>query len=161
MDARESIARRMAENELLATLKRRANAIQRHSVEETTVKEWLAIRKEAGLRIDPETAEVTWIYAEEVDPYGVHPDLPEEWSSVSRKTFARSPGSNVWVYFGDLPAATRDAFEKRWQALIEAEKATHASRSPDVADPGYPVDRVPEGADWRGRRRDGQGEDIR
>ena len=24
---------------------------------------WLAIRKEAGLKIDPETAEVTWTYA--------------------------------------------------------------------------------------------------
>src|SRR5262245_35351647 len=31
---------------------------------EMTVEQWLAIRKEAALRIDPETAEVEWIYAD-------------------------------------------------------------------------------------------------
>jgi hypothetical protein len=39
---------------------------------EMTVEQWLAIRKEAALRIDPETAEVEWIYADIGDPYGVH-----------------------------------------------------------------------------------------
>jgi hypothetical protein len=32
--------------------------------EKLNVKEWLAIRKEEGLKIDPETAEVTWDYAD-------------------------------------------------------------------------------------------------
>ena len=36
---------------------------------------WLAIRKEAGLKIDPETAEVECVYALTLDPYGVYPDL--------------------------------------------------------------------------------------
>ena len=31
-----------------------------------------------GLKIDPETAEVCWEYAQVADPYGVYPDLPEE-----------------------------------------------------------------------------------
>lgn len=74
---------------------------------------WLAIRKEAGLKIDPETAEVEWIYAHTLDPYGVYPELPEECQQVGREYFARSPGSDVWVDFGDLPEATRDALWKK------------------------------------------------
>ena len=73
------------------------------------VEEWLAIRKEAGLHINPETAEVDWTYALTLDPYGVEPELPEEYQQVGRTYFARSPGSDVWVWFGDLPEATRDA----------------------------------------------------
>jgi hypothetical protein len=73
---------------------------------------WLAIRKETGLKIDPETAEVEWIYAQTLDPYGIHPELPEEFQQIGRAYFARSPGSAVWVWFGDLPEATRDALWK-------------------------------------------------
>src|SRR5262249_47340067 len=60
--------------QLLAILDRRATEIQRQSGDQMPVKQWLAIRKEAGLKIDPETAEVTWIFVFELDPYGVHPD---------------------------------------------------------------------------------------
>ena len=42
-----------------------------------------------------------------LDPYGIHPDLPKEARQVQRNYFARSPGSEVWVHFGDLPEATR------------------------------------------------------
>ena len=77
------------------------------------VEQWLAIRKEAGLKIDPETAEVMWIYAQTLDPYGVCPDLPEECQQIGREYFARSPGSDIWVEFGDLPGPTRDALWKR------------------------------------------------
>ena len=76
-------------------------------------KAWLAVRKEAGLKIDPATAEVDWHYAYTVDPYGIGPELPEEARQVGREYFARSPGSDVWVEFGDLPEATRDALWKR------------------------------------------------
>ena len=106
-------ADQMTEEQLLAILRRRATEIQRQSGDQMTVKQWLAIRKEAGPKIDPETAEVTWIYVWELDPYGVHPDLPEEYKQANRESFARSPGSDVWVAFGDLPAATRDALWKR------------------------------------------------
>jgi hypothetical protein len=85
------------------------------------VKKWLAIRKKAGRRIDPETAEVTWIYAQTLDPYGIEPDLPEECYCIGREYFARSPGSDIWVCFGDLPAATRDAlWEKHKASLVFA-----------------------------------------
>jgi hypothetical protein len=72
------------------------------------VEHWLKIWKDAALQIDPKTAEVDWIYAQTLDPYGVDPDLPEEYRQVGRAYFARSPVNDVWVWFGDLPDATRD-----------------------------------------------------
>jgi hypothetical protein len=74
---------------------------------------WRAIRKGAGLNIDPETAEVECIHVLILDPYGIYPDLPEEYQQVGRECFARSPGSDMWVNFGDLPKATRDALWKK------------------------------------------------
>lgn len=73
----------------------------------TNPEQWIVERKNAGLLIDPETAEVTWIYAQTLDPYGIYPDLPEECQQIGREYFARSPGSEVWVHFHDLPEATR------------------------------------------------------
>jgi hypothetical protein len=70
---------------------------------------WLATREEAGLKVDPETAEVDWRYGQTFDPYGIDPDLPEELRQVGREYFARSPGSDIWVHFSDLPEATRKA----------------------------------------------------
>jgi hypothetical protein len=74
-----------------------------------TVEVTVALRQAVGLHIDPETAEVDCIYAQTLDPYGDLPNLPEEYQQVGREYFARSPGSDVWVWFGDLPDATRDA----------------------------------------------------
>jgi len=79
---------------------------------ELTTEEWLAIRKEAGLRIDPATAHVTWWFAQVVDPYGIYPYEPEA-DCVGREYFARSPESDVWVNFGDLPEETVAALGKR------------------------------------------------
>ena len=78
-----------------------------------TKEQWLAVLKEAALQIDPETAEVHFEYAQILDPYGVHDDLPEECQCVGRVYFAHSPGSDVWVWFGDLPDATRDRLQAR------------------------------------------------
>jgi hypothetical protein len=78
---------------------------------------WLAIRKEAGLKINPETAEVDWNYAYILDPYGIDPDLPEECRCIGRAYFARAPGSDVWVSFYDLPEATRDALWKKSRSM--------------------------------------------
>ena len=69
------------------------------------MEQWLVVRKEAGLKINPKTAEVD---AQTLDPYGVYPDLPEECQQVGREYFARSPGSDIWVHFHDLPEETRD-----------------------------------------------------
>jgi hypothetical protein len=74
------------------------------------IERWLAIRKEEALKIDPDTAEVDWSYALTLDPYGVLDEweLPQEFHQVGREYFARAPGSDVWVEFGDLPRETRD-----------------------------------------------------
>jgi hypothetical protein len=85
------------------------------AAEKAEIERWLALRKEEGLRIDPETAEVDWSYAQTLDPYGVLDEweLPEEFHSIGREYFARVPGSDIWVEFGDLPGAVRDALWKR------------------------------------------------
>jgi hypothetical protein len=82
-------------------------------VDGMTVEQWLAVRKEAGLKIDPESAEVDWNYALTLDPYGILPDLPESLQQVGREYFARAPGSAVWVALGDLPETTREALWKK------------------------------------------------
>jgi hypothetical protein len=91
---------------------------ERQMTDQMTVERWLAIRKEAGLQLDPETAEVEWTYAQTHDPYGVHPDLPAEHQQAGREYFARSPGSDVWVWFGDLPEATRNALWEKHEKKL-------------------------------------------
>jgi hypothetical protein len=78
--------------------------------------QWYAIRNEAGLKINPETADVDWSYGQVCDPYGVHPDLPEEAYCVGPMYFARDPGSDIWVCFYDLPEDTREKLRKRAMA---------------------------------------------
>jgi hypothetical protein len=70
--------------------------------------EFHRVQRLAGQEIDPEGAEVCWAYAQILDPYGIDPDLPEECDQIGRVYFARAPGSDVWVWFGDLPEATRE-----------------------------------------------------
>src|SRR5262245_37998056 len=76
---------------------------------EAKKKEWLATRKEAGREIDPETAEVMETTGCFFDPYNINPELFEEERPVGRVLFARSPGSDIWVVWGDLPRATEKA----------------------------------------------------
>jgi hypothetical protein len=85
------------------------------AAEEAEAERWLAIRKEEALRIDPETAEVDWSYEQMLDPYGLlHEwELPEEYHQVDREYFARAPGSDIWVWFGDLPDETRRRLRER------------------------------------------------
>ena len=73
------------------------------------VEEWLAIRKEAGLKIVPETAEVFWKHGYVLDPYGVDRNMPEECRQIGRLYFASSQGSDIWVSYYDLPDETRKA----------------------------------------------------
>ena len=81
--------------------------------ERKKVKQWLAKRKEAGLKINPETAEVMWSYEWVFDPYRVYPEMPEEYQQTGREYFARAPGSKIWVWFSDLPEATMRALLKK------------------------------------------------
>lgn len=68
--------------------------------------------KEAGRYIDPATAEVTWCYAG-MDPYGIERCEAEY---IGRAYFARAPGGDVWVSFGDLPP---DVSEALWNKHID------------------------------------------
>ena len=114
---RKQVARKLVENDsTLLTLEKLDTLIEQ--IETGVVEQWLTIRKEAGQQIDPETAEVDWNYAYTLDPYGVDPDLPEELQQVGREYFARSPGSDVWVSFHDLPDATRDALWKKHKSRL-------------------------------------------
>jgi hypothetical protein len=74
--------------------------------------EFLSIRKEAGLKIDPATAEVTWQHTQILDPYGIF-DLSPEEDCVGAVMFARAPDSDVWVSEDELPSATVDALRVR------------------------------------------------
>ena len=76
-------------------------------------KEWLAKRKEAGRQLDPKTAQVSWEYVRQADPYRIFSDLPGHARDVSFEYFARSPGSDIWVHRDDLPKSTRRALENR------------------------------------------------
>jgi hypothetical protein len=71
------------------------------------VEEFLAIRREAAQQMYLETEEVEWDYGMDADPYGIDRDLPEELQQVGRIYFPRCAGSDIWVWFGDLPETVR------------------------------------------------------
>jgi hypothetical protein len=77
--------------------------------------QWLAVRKEEGLRIDPEHAQISLEHGQVGNPYGLY-DLTDEGSCIGRNYFPRSLGSNVWVSFDDLPAAVCDRLWTRMKA---------------------------------------------
>jgi hypothetical protein len=60
--------------------------------------QFYAAKKEAGLKIDPRTAETWWGWGQELDPYNLG-DLPEEYECINRIFFARAPGTDEWVEF--------------------------------------------------------------
>ncbi len=91
-----------------------------------TVEEWIDIRKKEALKINPNTAEVSWTYIQTLDPYGID-NLPEELQQLERGYFARNPGGHVWVSFYDL---TRDTVEKLMK------KHRRKLHSPEGLEPG-------------------------
>ncbi|QDM25230.1 hypothetical protein FNL55_03080 [Tardiphaga sp. vice352] len=103
---------KLAETQLEATIERLGAQMNKPEL-----KAWLTTRKEAGLNIDPQTAEVHWCYAQTLDPYGVCPQIPDELWQVGREYFARAPESDVWVEFGDLPDTTRTALWGKGDAV--------------------------------------------
>ena len=71
------------------------------------LKELRALRKEAGAKIDPDTARVIRWYGQILDPYGDHDDLHLEHDCVGSLHFASSPEpGSMWVSFDDLPQQT-------------------------------------------------------
>jgi hypothetical protein len=71
----------------------------------------------AGLQIDPETAQVTCWYGNYFDTYRMKPYLPGQLMGGSeRLLFARAPGSDLWIFFADLPEATRKELRRKIDA---------------------------------------------
>lgn len=66
-------------------------------------------RKEVGLRIDPKTARVFFLFTEMLDEYGDGLDIPEEAHCIGRTYFAVDPVEGIAVARGDLPPETRQA----------------------------------------------------
>jgi hypothetical protein len=97
----------MSDNEMQSTEKADARMVS------IRAEIWHALLEIAGRQMDPENVEVHWRFGQVVDPYGVYPDLPPECDCVGRCYFARAPGSLVWIEFGDLPQATREALWMR------------------------------------------------
>jgi hypothetical protein len=96
-------------------------------------KRWLSVRKEQGLKIDPETAEVFFEEGSARNPYGLN-DFTYEEDSLWPNYFARSPGSDVWVLFEDLPKTTCD----RLWARVRAEAAARERREAVARNDGLP-----------------------
>src|SRR5262249_16401475 len=86
---------------------------QRQQHEEAVWQQYLAVIKEAALKIDPETAEGFWNCGSQRDPYGLFKHGDDWEDCIGRNYWARSPGSEVWVEFGELPKATQDALWKK------------------------------------------------
>jgi hypothetical protein len=72
------------------------------------IREFLEARRCEALLIDPETADVNWWYSTVTDPYGIYPYDDVADDSVGRDYYARRPGSDIWVWFGDLPESVCD-----------------------------------------------------
>jgi hypothetical protein len=82
--------------------------------DQAEVERWLAIRTEAALSIDPDTAEATWCLGSYLDPYGIDRMRSLEQSTVGQLYFARAPDSDIWVSFHDLQD---DIEEARWKKV--------------------------------------------
>ena len=95
---------------LARVLEMKGRPVRESSTERMKKQQFLAPLKEAALRIDPETAEVFWIWGPLLDPYGI------EEKCMGRNYFARSRASEVLTSFDDLPAAVRDRLWARLKA---------------------------------------------
>jgi hypothetical protein len=76
--------------------------------------EWLAVREDEALKIDPDTAEVWFDYGRYSDPYNLYPKMPD-WAGDQRDHthdrlhFVRRYDGDVFVWAGHLPDDVRTA----------------------------------------------------
>jgi len=76
---------------------------------------WLAERKEAAKRIDPDNVEVECWRVFVTDPYCVRPHPITDLTH--NQCFARTPGGDDgWVWFEDLPEATQEEMGRKLNA---------------------------------------------
>jgi hypothetical protein len=77
-----------------------------------SIGQYLAIRKEEGLKIDPATADICQSSVYIFDPYDIDPTLDRKYAPFDRDLFVRGLGSDIWVHEEDLPKET-------WKAICE------------------------------------------
>jgi hypothetical protein len=94
--------------------------------------QWLALRKDAGLKIDPETAEVFWVHGQVCDPYGLC-DLTDEERCIGAITSPARPEvtcgfalttcrtQSVIAYGQGSKPATFDAMTMTWRCCSDAD----------------------------------------
>jgi hypothetical protein len=91
-----------------------------------------AERSVVGRRLNPSTAQVFFIYAQVVDPYGECDDLPPEADCVGREWFAMDPVERIAVHADDIPEETwilldqkrRAANAEGWRKLLAGRRPT-------------------------------------
>jgi hypothetical protein len=88
---------------------------------ETARRLWKMVVDEAALHIDPETAEIKCEHSWFLDPYGID---QRKYQKRMPHYFARSPGSDTWVAWDDLPY---DVELSLWQK--------HKKTSPGLREP--------------------------
>ena len=92
------------------------------------IKKWLAAKKAAGRKINPDKAKIIWLYSQELDPYGVFTDLLPEYNCEERVPFARNQRSKIWVSFRDIPQRIVDKLYQR----INIEKRLKFEKSIEI-----------------------------
>jgi hypothetical protein len=94
--------------------------------------EFYACMKTEGLKINPKTAYVRNGYTHFGDPYDIEGPSPTKYEALRHMHYARAPGRDDWVWFGDLPVETRAALEDRLRAGKGPEFDRRVERIADV-----------------------------
>jgi hypothetical protein len=111
----------MTEDEKLRTefwAKRREHDRNIPPARRAAIDAYEAEAKAEAARIDPDTAEVTWWYADYGDPYRLYGYPPDLIACVGREHFVRNSGSEIWVWEGDLPQKTLKKVRERFKPSI-------------------------------------------
>ncbi len=126
---------RDCEEELIARVEEHDQNIDPHRKKE--IESFLAAMKAESFKIDPATAEVAVWRAELTDPYDIYRRPIDLDVSYCKHSFARNPGSDIWVLLQDLPPepyqrllARRRKKPERWPSirlLLDWDKQRRAS----------------------------------
>ena len=103
------------------------------TTDESERENFLAMYKEAGRKIDPETADIKMKEVCQGDPYEIYSysEIPPELNVGDWQCFFRSPGSDIWVNESDIPEITREALWKKtakWEEEVEKRRTGQFSK---------------------------------
>ena len=87
------------------------------------------LRSRAARRIRPDTATLTFQYAQTLDPYGEDPNLPPELQQTGREYFLFDPDEKVWVLEQEVRELHPDVSDAEWRGLMR--RAAERDEMPD------------------------------